>query len=147
MRSRLASGFRRASVGKTSCPSGVALSSLQNEWCWIFSVSFQFVTIQCTTMVRPVFVSRPGLRVRPRRSPAGVRSEIATPPREQRTFEQCPIFFPICSLHVCLSFVSSLLSQFFSFHGQFSFPFNVFVKILPVSNCLHNVLVSISPLP
>ena len=32
--------------------------------------------------------SHRGWRVRPRRSPAGVRSEVATPRRGQRTFEQ-----------------------------------------------------------
>ena len=54
MRSRLAS--ESASVGKTGCPSSVTLSSSQNEWCWIFSMSFQFLTIQCPTMVPSICI-------------------------------------------------------------------------------------------
>ena len=54
--------------------------------------------------------------------------------------------FQMLNLHICLSFVCNLfwVSQFFSSHGQFSFPFKDCVEILPVSQCLLNVLVSIS---
>ena len=38
--------------------------------------------------------------------------------------------FPLLNLHICLSFVQSLLSQFLSSHGQFSFPFNLDPSVL-----------------
>ena len=42
--------------------------------------------------------------------------------------------FPMLNLHVCLSFVQFLLSQFFFIHGQLSFPFTDVVKICQFLN-------------
>ena len=52
--------------------------------------------------------------------------------------------FSMFDLHVRLGFEQILLSQFLSSDSQSSFPLMDFVEILPVSQRLHNVLISIS---